>query len=87
MSRHLTTVVWHDLIDDPNDLPGESGYGYILSIQYKRSGMRMILRDVKYDAYDRLWLNEDITTGYEYPLTGMPFVIIAWAEDVKPYKR
>ena len=90
MARHLATVVWHDLTEDPTDLPKESGYGYILSVRYKRSGMRLLLRDVKYDAYERAWVNEDITTGYEYVLCKTAgwnvFDIIAWAEDIKPYR-
>lgn len=91
MARHLATVVWHDLTEDPYDLPKESGYGYILSIRYRRSGMSMLLRDVKFDKYEREWINEDVTTGFEYPIGmsagGRVFDIIAWAEDLKPYRR
>lgn len=91
MARHLATIVWHDLTEDPYDLPKERGYGYILSVRYKRSGMITLLRDIKYDFREHGWINVDVVTGFEYPIEMPPgsnvFDIIAWAEDVKPYRR
>lgn len=90
MSRHVSTVVWHDLIENPLDLPSQSGYGYILTVRYKRGGFNAIWDDIKFNRRLRRWEKEDITTGVTYVI-GSPgwdvADIIAWAEELQPYRR
>lgn len=95
---HLQTIKWHDLIENPEDLPSETGY-YMLSIYHAIDRVSFVSHPyeglfcdtdyAKYDSDEKAWVVIDYDAEFGVLFSDCaPFLkIIAWAEPVEPYEK
>lgn len=79
MATHeAKTIIWHDLTEDPEDLPKEKCGPYLLSAHYKNDEVAYpyiyTLSDCSYAPSRKCWYDNN---GYELADTT---VVVAWAE-------
>lgn len=76
---HEVPIKWHDLIEDPNDLPKKDGM-YVISVKSEKYGALTQLR--WFFASEKEWDNMDNTFCDPWMLD-----VIAWTEQIRPYRR
>lgn len=56
MAIHKTEIIWHDLIEDPNDLPEKSGYTSICASVLE---MNLVTGEIEPSYEGDLWWNQE----------------------------
>ncbi len=103
MGVHKQMIKWHDLIEDPDDLPnGTYGIDLHVMLQYDNSEPYLAcreacyLKEIGFVMYDTTWIYDPVTKSLVSNVqqevisskkSNHNLRVIAWCEDVKPYVR